>query len=1446
MRGAEKIIRQHRPVVIYELDYRFGPQVNLTMPWMAAHGYDCAVPNPGKGPGKHCSVCNVLCMPETSMWNYTRPSRPKEKKDKEEKSKEKIDKEHRHERTKEHRHEKTEKEHRHHHRGKGRQLQDHQTEVICVGYRWAWYVTGGKGCASSPVQKHEASDARTVFVASLSYGGTDQITISTVHLARELNVLNMHGPGFVQVLPLARDLNSGDPKARTEALALFPDPHRPHVQLGQIFDVSATRKCSSARLLDGGIAAVTASYHERQVSSIRVHVVVACKQYFGPLLSHDIPERALELINRSAVSVDQRNQRPFDIVKFVRNRLSSFEERVVRFSKMAAAHGVALTTSRLTLLPDAAKPVRSNPSSRQAWEQLKCSPDHAQEAWCGTAFLSHIAASEPNGTLLVFISEASIQDDFPSVEVLRHFWQPSGFTTAAYAARMRNDELAVTKCFPLSTRFDAAVDRLMQRSHFSQRTVAWQLRAEKMSLAFHKRGVSWFIEFRRNILRQADLVAKGARHCGGGAILFESDLLGPGSATMSETIFTRHVKVGLDPIAMYGVPALNESTSQKLLSELRSSVMYRLRWGGMGRRGSKARPNYVLTAGNLLNLTSDDTDGALQPFTTFNAVPQSQPPLKLERALFSIAMLARARVLVRSPMSSTFSGWANAIRIATQGTSAAAWVTEDGMRWWRCERSSGIKLGKCKPEQAAVVVTSGGPQLCTSKRGTSKTTSLAAPGRRLSKDDAQCVHKPHTQEVFAPAVQATPSNASANWSLSSLVREHLRSFSTATTYSAVERHVPFETEMSEAQLAWEYEETLTFEMKQLKADPRLKPEDIQISFDHLKQCTECRVQEEVRKVVHGADPIHVFSSWQLMVDDHVIDSWRNVLRFLNPPKDQQVVVTPPSNASSSARFGCPCSVQRTAKGAHRLFHTAGSVTGPGHRYKEWPSAYTSIVSLDGRSRWLRPRRLVLDGYSSGVTGSFTIAKQQGQNTFVAGYEGANSKACLAHSTDGHFWRTVPTIPLMEQQPPPSITPQPRSSATSSDGKAQRPLHLTRSKIKVNLRKRPFKDLCWMEIQRCLRAGAMWGGGLVMACVREFALQGNLTASCSRALEPKLRPLLSDCVDGTRSALGRAGDCNVQPVFDARRQSQFVWYRQDFGTPGGWREIRGVQVVQLNTSLDHFSRPQSIVLPVRRVGSYYFDRLGKLERYRRQIYSITLTQHSDGLWLGLMTVIEWAKDMSEHTGEALPAFQRDTTNIYLVTSRDGVHVDTGWVYARQPLIPKAARQGGWNSGFVLAANEIVSDVDSGESRVYYEARQLRHEERFLQAGVIGMASWRLDTLVGLRVADASAGPAVVVTKPFRAISEVFSVLLNVETTTSCGTGRVQVELLDEASQPVPGASGDAAVPLVDSVGTAVEVQWNRPPPQKQVRVARDAVLRLRFTLSGSARLYAFRLLAHPAS
>ena len=54
-----------------------------------------------------------------------------------------------------------------------------------------------------------------------------------------------------------------------------------------------------------------------------------------------------------------------------------------------------------------------------------------------------------------------------------------------------------------------------------------------------------------------------------------------------------------------------------------------------------------------------------------------------------------------------------------------------------------------------------------------------------------------------------------------------------------------------------------------------------------------------------------------------------------------------------------------------------------------------------------------------------------------------------------------------------------------------------------------------------------------------------------------------CQGSVHSALGRAGDTYVHLLVDPARQRELVWYRSEFGTPSGWREIRGIRVAELN-------------------------------------------------------------------------------------------------------------------------------------------------------------------------------------------------------------------------------------------------------------------------------------------
>ena len=44
MEGLRSSIERYRPVIIFEWDPRFGPFVNMTIPWIRSLSYDCAVP----------------------------------------------------------------------------------------------------------------------------------------------------------------------------------------------------------------------------------------------------------------------------------------------------------------------------------------------------------------------------------------------------------------------------------------------------------------------------------------------------------------------------------------------------------------------------------------------------------------------------------------------------------------------------------------------------------------------------------------------------------------------------------------------------------------------------------------------------------------------------------------------------------------------------------------------------------------------------------------------------------------------------------------------------------------------------------------------------------------------------------------------------------------------------------------------------------------------------------------------------------------------------------------------------------------------------------------------------------------------------------------------------------------------------------------------------------
>lgn len=250
-----------------------------------------------------------------------------------------------------------------------------------------------------------------------------------------------------------------------------------------------------------------------------------------------------------------------------------------------------------------------------------------------------------------------------------------------------------------------------------------------------------------------------------------------------------------------------------------------------------------------------------------------------------------------------------------------------------------------------------------------------------------------------------------------LVSQTLRPIPARISHLALSRrlpHAPGATTNLE-QLAREYNETVTFIGRQLKKDPRLKPDDVQLSFEHLRTCQSCANYQHVHAALHTCTALDIGTTQQLFVDDFVIDRWSNLVRFLNPPSMQQPVLRAPeplqARAPRQLRFGCPCSVVRDGAG-YRLWHT-----GNGGGVQTRVNDRLGVVGLRQPTAFVRRSANGLDGWSDAVPvrldgkeprGTFAIAVGAGASAkrLVAGYEGKRARACLATSTDGVDWATV--------------------------------------------------------------------------------------------------------------------------------------------------------------------------------------------------------------------------------------------------------------------------------------------------------------------------------------------------------------------------------------------------------------------------------------------------------
>jgi hypothetical protein len=302
--------------------------------------------------------------------------------------------------------------------------------------------------------------------------------------------------------------------------------------------------------------------------------------------------------------------------------------------------------------------------------------------------------------------------------------------------------------------------------------------------------------------------------------------------------------------------------------------------------------------------------------------------------------------------------------------------------------------------------------------------------------------------------------------------------------------------------------------------------------------------------------------------------------------------------------------------------------------------------------------------------------------------------------------------------------------------------------------------------------------------------------------------------------GRAADFTNCLIWDADARTYRLFTRTDYGTAGGTGEIRGMRSM---TNPDVKANPAGWST----VRNWLFDREGKEEHRRRQIYCMTDWMYC-GLHFGLFSVYEWPGDFSEgKKTDHVTRHERDVLNYYLATSRDGDQFDLSWIYAGQPLVERGGK-GAWDKDLIIAANWIATQGD--RHWIYYGGANERHGTDPVfspqRESGIGVATLPLDRFVCLAARDQ---PGLIVTKPFALEGKRLE--LNID----AKAGDIQVELLDANDKPLVGFSSSPVGKPVDQL--RFQPKWSSQPDLSSLL---GKVVRLRFRLR-NAKLYAFQII-----
>jgi len=326
--------------------------------------------------------------------------------------------------------------------------------------------------------------------------------------------------------------------------------------------------------------------------------------------------------------------------------------------------------------------------------------------------------------------------------------------------------------------------------------------------------------------------------------------------------------------------------------------------------------------------------------------------------------------------------------------------------------------------------------------------------------------------------------------------------------------------------------------------------------------------------------------------------------------------------------------------------------------------------------------------------------------------------------------------------------------------------------------------------------------------------------------PEVKAALAYSADGIQwtsynqgqPVTGRAADTHNQVIWDPFFKVYRLFTRTDFGDDDAseWRGTRSM------TNPDLRANPSAWTT----IRSWKFDREGESERWRRQIYALTLWPY-EAVHFALMSVYEFPPQKLPTPYENKPDYrsrhERDVMNFYIATSRDGDNWDLSWVYSGMPMVPRGGT-GSFDKDMILPASQIVTWND--RHWIYYGSSNERHwcSQR---RNAIGLATLPIDRLVGL---EANVVPGEMVTRPFKLEGEILEV--NVD----CRSGQFGVEVLDQWGVPLPGFGRHAQQPYRHLDELRLRARWKI---EQDLRTLKGQTIRLRFHLS-RATLYSFQV------